>query len=188
MSIDRRAFIGSLAAAGGTSMLRPARLPAQPRSGRYSKPVIDAHFHWYPQEFIELMIKEGPANGARISGPNANGEYRAKVPGADHYAAEGSSFNRAKTDFDVIFKAMDERRVDMYALTMTHPHLNWAPPEFGLKLARAYNDAASATHLKHPKRLLGTMLLPMQAPKLAVQEMERAAKLPGIRALNLLSP
>lgn len=185
MSIDRRTFLAGAAAAGTASLLRPARLPAQQRLRRYARPVIDAHFHWYPQEFVDLMIREGPSNGVTISGPNANGEYRAKVPGADHYAAEGSVFNRAKTNFDVIFKAMDERSVDMYALTMTHPHLNWAPPEFGLKLARVYNDAASATHLKYPKRLLGTMLLPMQAPKLAVQEMERAAKLPGIRALNL---
>ena len=26
--------------------------------------VIDAHMHWYPQEFVDLMIKKGPANGA----------------------------------------------------------------------------------------------------------------------------
>lgn len=185
MSVRRREFLTGLAAAGGATLLRPSRASAQPRTRRYNKPVIDIHFHWYPQEFVDLMVKEGPANGVQISGPDADGEYRAKVPGADYYAAEGSTFNKEKTNIDVIVKAMDERDVDMYALTMTHPHLNWAPPEFGAKLARVYNDASSAAHLKQPKRFMGTMLLPMQAPKLAVQELERAAKLPGIRAVNL---
>src|SRR5688500_12921353 len=30
---------------------------------RYPR-VIDAHMHWYPQEFVDLMIRKGPANGA----------------------------------------------------------------------------------------------------------------------------
>jgi aminocarboxymuconate-semialdehyde decarboxylase len=61
----------------------------------------------------------------------------------------------------------------------------WAPGEFGLALAQAFNDAASAAHRKHPTRLFGAATLPMQAPDLALKELERAAKLPGLRALYL---
>ena len=34
-------------------------------------PLIDAHAHWYPREFVELMEKEGPANGAKMGKDNA---------------------------------------------------------------------------------------------------------------------
>lgn len=152
MSITRRDFLAGLAAVGGASLLRPVSAHAQerdpgdawysqPRRFTYSRPIIDAHYHWYPPEFIDLMVKEGAANGAVISGPNEEGSYTAKVPGADFYSANGSTFRREMRDFDIMFKQMDDRDVNMYVLTMTHPHLNWAPPEFGLKLAQTYNNA-----------------------------------------------
>jgi hypothetical protein len=33
-------------------------------AGRRYKRVIDAHMHWYPQAFVDLMIRKGPAHGA----------------------------------------------------------------------------------------------------------------------------
>ena len=38
---------------------------------------------------------------------------------------------------------------------------------------------------KHPGRFVGTIQLPMQAPDLAVKELERAAKLPGMKAVYM---
>ena len=37
--------------------------PQRPARFTYAKPVIDAHFHWYPPEFLALIEKEGAANG-----------------------------------------------------------------------------------------------------------------------------
>ena len=61
----------------------------------------------------------------------------------------------------------------------------WASPEFGLRLSQAQNDGVSQATVKYPKRFVGTMMLPMQSPKLALQEMERASKLPAMRAINV---
>ena len=48
---------------------------------RYSKRTIDAHMHWYPQEFVDLMVKKGPANGA-VMGVDAHGNPSVEsVPG-----------------------------------------------------------------------------------------------------------
>jgi aminocarboxymuconate-semialdehyde decarboxylase len=203
MAIARREFLAGLAAAGGASVLGRVGLgaaqqqPAQgrdpgeqwyskPRKFKYSKPIIDAHYHWYPPEFIDVMVKEGAKHGVKISGPDEEGSYRANVgEGAGYAGGGGSTFRKEMRDFTIMFAQMDDRDVDMYVLTMTHPHLNWAPPEFGLRLAQVYNDANSAAAVKYPKRLIGSMLLPYQAPKLAVQEMERAAKLPGMRAAQM---
>jgi aminocarboxymuconate-semialdehyde decarboxylase len=92
---------------------------------------------------------------------------------------------RNMIEMDLIIKEMDEREVDMYALSMTNPMVYWCPPAFGLKLSIAHNDACAAACVKYPQRFVGTMMLPMQDTKLAVQELERAAQLPGMRAVYL---
>jgi aminocarboxymuconate-semialdehyde decarboxylase len=96
-----------------------------------------------------------------------------------------SVMRRNMIDLDLMIKEMDARKVNMYALSMTNPMVYWAPPAFALKLSQAANNAGSAAHLKYPDRFVSTIMLPMQDPKLAVQELERAAKLPGLRALNI---
>ena len=80
---------------------------------------------------------------------------------------------------------MDAAGVDIHALSETSPMVYWATPAFGLKLSQVYNDALSAAHQKYPTRFVGLMTLPMQAPDLAVQELERAAKLPGIHGVYI---
>jgi len=70
------------------------------------------------------------------------------VPGA----TQSSTMRRNMTDVDLMLREMDERGVDMYALSMTNPMVYWATPAFGLKLSQAINDAGSALHQKHPQR------------------------------------
>ena len=43
----------------------------------------------------------------------------------------------------------------------------------------------AAAHKKHPERCFGLAMLPMQDPALALKELERAAKLPGMRGVYL---
>ena len=80
---------------------------------------------------------------------------------------------------------MDERDIDMDVVTQTNPHVIWAPPAFGARLARAINDGNSRLYQLYPKRFMGTISLPMQDVALSLQELERAVKLPGMRAINV---
>jgi aminocarboxymuconate-semialdehyde decarboxylase len=80
---------------------------------------------------------------------------------------------------------MDARGIDLHALSLTTPMVYWASAPLALALSQAFNDAASAAHRRHPQRLVGLAMLPMQAPDLALRELERAAKLPGIKGLYL---
>ena len=166
MTMTRRRFLAGLAAAGGTMLTGCADMPAQTGRRGYNVRIIDAHAHWYPREFVTLLEKEGPANGARMGKDAAGDPVVLSVPGG----TQASTMRRNMTDIDLILKEMDERGVDMYALSMTNPMVYWAPPEFALKLSQAVNDACAAVHLKYPQRFVGTIMLPMQDPKLAVQE------------------
>ena len=179
MSMHRREF---LAATGAAALAGCSNMATQTGNGDYRNlRVIDAHAHWYPQEFVTLMEKEGPANGAKM-GKDAEGNA---VVLSVNGGTQTSVMRRNMIDLDLMIKEMDARKVNMYALSMTNPMVYWAPPAFALKLSQAANNAGSAAHLKYPNRFVSTIMLPMQDPKLAVQELERAAKLPGLRALNI---
>jgi len=173
---QRRKFLLGMAAAGGAVMAGCAATQKSPNLRGYSVPAIDLHAHWHAPEFVALIEKEGPANGAKVS-KNARGEVV--------FGGLGGNFQAPYMSLEVRLKAMDAAGVDIHALSETNPMVDWAPPAFGLKLAQVYNDALSAAHLKYPTRFYGLMTLPMQAPELAVQEMERAAKLPGIRGVYI---
>jgi aminocarboxymuconate-semialdehyde decarboxylase len=187
MAIERRAFLTGIAAVGAASLIPPEPVSAQEIAPqpkyRYSKPVIDAHFHWYPAEFVDLIEKEGAANGVTNIRRNDKGELECVVPGNHPYAPR-AEFRHEMTDVDSMLKAMDERHVDLCTLTQTNPHILWAPPAFGVKLAQTINNASSALCVKYPKRFNAAVTLPMQDVNAALEELERGRKMPGMKAVN----
>ena len=163
-------------------LVRPA--PAA-RRGSYSKPVIDLHFHWYPEEFIALMETEAGAHGAMVTrGPD--GAVRIKTP-TNIAQGPGNSLRSdpSKTQVDLMIKEMDEAGIGMEVVTQTNPHIIWAPPEFGARLARAVNDGNSRLCQEYPDRFIGSITLPLQDVQLSLEELERARWLPGMRCVNV---
>ncbi len=140
--------------------------------------IIDAHTHWYPQEFCDLVEKQGDANGAQISKTN-RGQLKFQSPGMTYV------FKDEYCAIDLRLQAMDAAGIDMHVLSLSSPTVYWAPAAFALKLSEVWNDACSAMVRKHPDRLIGLAAIPMHAPKLAVQEIARAAKLPGMRGIYM---
>jgi len=138
---------------------------------------IDTHAHWYPAEWLRLFEKDGAAEGASLAREGRRYTIRTQ--------RIVNGFDEEFVDLDLRLAGMDRQRVGMHALSLTAPMVYWASPGFGLALAQAYNDAASAAHGKHPDRFVGLAMLPMQAPDLALRELERAAKLPGMRGLYM---
>ena len=70
-------------------------------------------------------------------------------------------------------------KVAWTARTGAFPH----DAELDHKLAAAWNDATSAAHQAYPTRLVGFCTLPMLYPDVAIEELNRASKLPGIRGV-----
>src|SRR5437588_6455525 len=61
----------------------------------------------------------------------------------------------------------------------------WAQPEHGYEVARFLNDDIAETVRKYPKRFVGLGTLPMQAPELAVRELERCVHELGFRGVQI---
>lgn len=200
-ALQALAATAAAAAAGCRDQEQPRAAAAAGRRFTYSKPVIDLHFHWYPKEFMDLLEWEAAAHGAVVRhGPNGelivqtpvikrgfDGEEIVLEPNPEGGGGGGGSrfADPSKTNVDVMLKEMDAVGIDIDVLTQTNPHIVWAPPEFGSRLARAINDGNARLHEQHPKRFIGTISLPMQDVNLSLEELERAARLPGMRAINV---
>ncbi|MDC0191379.1 amidohydrolase [Rhodospirillales bacterium] len=169
MSDERNASPNSLGGQSVAADTRPYRR------------VIDAHMHWYPQAFVDLMIKKGPAHGAVMSEDEKGNPLVVSVPGG----TQKSSMRKKMTNIDDIIAAMDNRKVDTQVLSMTNPLVYWAPAGFGLELSVAHNDACVEVHERYPDRFYGTICLPLQDIKLSLEELERMAKQPCMRAVWL---
>jgi aminocarboxymuconate-semialdehyde decarboxylase len=137
---------------------------------------IDIHAHWYPEEWLRVFEREGAKEGASLE-RGAKHQLRAK-----HIT---NAFDDKFVVVDERIIEMDKRGIDVHALSLTTPMVYWASAGLGTALSQAFNDAASAAHQKHPRRLVGLAMLPMQSPSHALQELDRAAKLPGIKGLYL---
>lgn len=61
----------------------------------------------------------------------------------------------------------------------------WAEPVHALELSKLLNDHIAATVAEHPARFVGLATLPMQAPDLAVGELERAVKELGLAGVEI---
>ena len=134
---------------------------------------IDIHAHYYPQGYLDILGEAGKQYGF---------DYRAAPDG---FFIGPVHFQTKFTDLKLRVAEMDRQGVETHALSLTAPMLYWAPPELSQRLARAWNDGASAAHKAYPQRFVGLATLPMVDPDSAVDELNRASQLPGIRGVYL---
>ena len=135
---------------------------------------VDVHAHWYPQPFLDLLGREGPAHGLEWRATEAGPQFKIRelVTGP-----AGPRF----VDLDARLAAMDEQGVAVHALSLSQPMAYWAGRDLGYRLCATFNDECARAHERSPERLVGLATLPLHAPDLALRELERAARLPGVR-------
>ena len=84
---------------------------------------------------------------------------------------------------------MDARGIDVSVVSSSTvlQGTSWADPQTDLALCRRCNDQAAAWVARHPKRFVGSFVLPLQDAKLALRELERAVKTLGLKVANVSS-
>ena len=81
---------------------------------------------------------------------------------------------------------MDAQGVDMQVLSIHTPFFGYhLDPAQGRQLAREVNDEIAATVKQHPRRLAGFATLPVQDVKAAIDELERAVTVLGLKGAEL---
>ena len=140
---------------------------------------IDVHAHYFPERYLDLIERAGAAFGASIDRSNPKG------PVIVLRGSRTPPLDATYWDLDRRRRVMDRQGVGMHALSLTVPMVYFADGELGQRLAEVVNDSMSEAHRAFPDRFVGCATLPMQDPKRAVAELERAAALPGIKAVYL---
>lgn len=144
--------------------------------------VIDVHGHMPIPEVAEFTRSQG-----QIVDPSI-------PPGTpEHLAAQSRQWaekNRRKNfDFNERLRDMDAMGVDVQVLTgsILYCCTYFADAETGLKCDRLINERIAETVARHPERFVGLGSVPLQAPQLAVKELERCMKELGLRGVQISS-
>jgi aminocarboxymuconate-semialdehyde decarboxylase len=83
---------------------------------------------------------------------------------------------------------MDATEVDMQILSVAPPSVYYSlKPEDCLWFSQRQNDSIAQTVKQYPKRFLGMATVPLQAPDMAVAELNRAVTKLGMRGVEILS-
>jgi len=143
-------------------------------------PNIDIHAHYFPESYLKLIAEHGKRCGTTVT-TDSSGTRFIQVGLSLRTGPITSRF----IDHGERLAAMDRQGVTMHALSLTQPMVYWADDDLGLQLCVAFNDAISAAHRAHPDRLIGFACLPFQNARLALEELDRASRLPGIRGVYM---
>jgi aminocarboxymuconate-semialdehyde decarboxylase len=142
--------------------------------------VIDIHAHYLPESFLNVLNSE--------EGKRFGTEYRMTDQGFYYKTPLGASGPNPVSkyiDLKPRIADMDDQGVAIQALSLTTPMLYWGDAPLSHKLAMGWNDGAIAAHQAYPNRFLVLCTLPMQYPDRAIDELNRASKLPGVRGVYM---
>ena len=141
---------------------------------------IDSHAHYLPRDWPDLAAKYGDNRFPVI-----------------HHSDDGRSriYKDGKFFREIWSKTWDAReRIADYAtfdvqvqVISTVPVMfsYWAKPHHALELHQALNDHMAETCRAHPRHYAGIGTVPMQAPRLAVQELERSMDQLGLQGVQI---
>lgn len=173
----RRLLAGLTALSAGAALSRPASAaPVAPRTARVRS--IDIHAHYYPESFCELIRGEGARFGGSFTCDAKTFTFATPAGGLGPLPMKF-------VDIDQRLADMDASSVDIQALSLSVPMAYWGDSGFNAKLARTWNEAASAVARQHPSRFVVLATLPMLDTRDALDELERAASLPGVRGVYM---
>jgi aminocarboxymuconate-semialdehyde decarboxylase len=131
---------------------------------------IDVHTHIFASGWEDFAARHGGDRWPRLVGD----------PAGACQLYLGATFNRNLTPhaFDPArrLEDMDRRGIGVQLLSPAPPTFcYWADGTAAAEWCRVQNDAIADVVSRHPARVLGAAGLPLQAPDLAVKELERAA-------------
>src|SRR5207244_11162862 len=101
-----------------TAADRPDRAPAPRRARR----VVDIHAHWYPEDWLRLFERDGPAEGAKLERTASGYTIRTE--------RIVNAFDEQFVDLGLRLEGMDRQRADGQALSLTAPTVYRASPGY----------------------------------------------------------
>jgi aminocarboxymuconate-semialdehyde decarboxylase len=174
------AAVGALSGGGVSDALAESQAQGAESQGASAGGVrtVDIHSHYFPEAYLNIFNEDGKRFNAEYRMTELGFFY--KTPNSPNTAGPMAT---KFMDLKQRIADMDQQGVAVQAISLTAPMVYWGDAELDHKLASAWNDAASAAHQAYPTRLVGFCTLPMLYPDRAIEELNRASRLPGIRGV-----
>lgn len=141
---------------------------------------IDIHTHILPKNWPDLKERYGYGGFVQLEHHKCD---------CARMMVDGKFFREVQDNCwspEVRMKDCDIHGVHVQVLSTVPIMFNyWAKPEDTLDLSRFLNDHIAEVVERYPTRFIGLGTLPMQSPKLAIQELERCVKELGLAGVQI---
>lgn len=141
---------------------------------------IDIHTHILPENWPDLEKKYGYPGFASLD------HYK---PGCARMSIDGEGEREIRENCwnpRVRLEQCDQVDVDVQVLSTVPVMFSyWAKPADALEVSKMLNDHIAGVVAEHPRRFVGLGTLPMQAPELAVRELERCVNELGLSGVEI---
>ena len=141
---------------------------------------IDVHAHILTEETIRLLQSEAPKVAPKLSA--IDDQFGTLDVAGNVY----KHFPRGGWDLDRRLQDMAASKVDVQVLSVCPQTFVYAqPPAVAAAFARVQNEQLANLVKARPDRFLAIATLPMQAPKLAADELRHAMRVLGLRGMQI---
>ncbi|MBS0574898.1 MAG: amidohydrolase [Proteobacteria bacterium] len=129
---------------------------------------IDVHAHILPRDWPDLAAKYGDDRFAVIH-HTADGRHRIYKDGKFFREIWSNTWDPAERIADYERFGVQVQVISTVPVMFSY----WAKPHHALELHQALNDHTAAICRSHPRHYAGIGTVPLQSPRLAIQELER---------------
>lgn len=141
---------------------------------------IDVHTHILPPSWPDLADRYGAGAWPQMAA-HGPGCWRMTVGGKFFRDVDDRCFDPVRR-----LETMADHGVEMQVLSTVPVMFSyWARPSDGADFARLLNDHLAEVVRAHPRRFMGLGTLPLQAPDLAVAELERCMRDLGLSGVQI---